>query len=329
MYQPPSTQQPTHQSFIQHPHLPQQTNHHQISQSPQTIPTQQFPQQPTLQQPNIYQGQNINDPNRSLQQPLPPAKFDPYRPQPAGAYDIPKPMNPPPPPPQQQQQQQQQQNISPAPRINPQDVYRPGGLLSTNQSQVPSSSINNNNYDPNQFVQYVAPPSQTPPPPPPPPLVPSPTPPPPPPLVPSPSSATHLPKTAVPNQPTIPKIVDDLLSLALEQQIESAAAINTEPNTPEPQPTTSIDEDLHQKSNGKPIACIQPLSMVVEEKQPIQSLSTPVSSLNPPQDPYDDKDKLDQLAADVQRFEKHVSTMTKKILNGTVPLEVEWKVRIC
>ncbi len=66
----------------------------------------------------------------------------------------------------------------------------------------------------------------------------------------------------------------------------------------------------------------------IEEKQAVQPLITPVSSLNPSQDPYDDKDKLDQLISDVQRFEKHVSTMTKKILNGTVPLEVEWKVRI-
>jgi len=125
----------------------------------------------------------------------------------------------------------------------------------------------------------------------------------------------------------MPTIADDLLSLALEQQIESSI-INTEPNNPELQSTISIDEELQQKCNGKPIACIQPLSVVIEEKQPTQSLVTPVTSLSPPQDPYGDKDKLDQLESDVQRFEKHVSTMTKKILNGTVPLEVEWKVRI-
>ncbi len=281
MYQPTSTQQPTHPSFLQQPPQSQQINQHQISQSPQPNPTQQ---------------------------PLPPEKFDPYRPRPVGAYDIPKSQNPPvvssPPP--------QQQTIPTQPRVSPQDVYRPGGLLSTNQPQVPSLSTNNNNYDPNQFVQYVHP---------------SPTPPPPPPLVPTPSSAPTLPKNAVSTQPYMPTIADDLLSLALEQQIESSI-INTEPNSPELQSTISIDEELQQKCNGKPIACIQPLSVVIEEKQPTQSLVTPVTSLSPPQDPYGDKDKLDQLESDVQRFEKHVSTMTKKILNGTVPLEVEWKVRI-
>jgi hypothetical protein len=307
MYQPSPTQQPTHPSFLQQPPLSQQINPHQIFQSPQANP----PQQPTT-----YQSQNINDPNRSAQQSLPPPKFDPYRPQPVGAYDIPKPQNPPivsPPPPPPQQQQ----TIPTQPRVTPQDVYRPGGLLSTNQPQIPSLSTNNNNYDPNQFVQYVQPTPAPIPPAPPAPLVPSST-----------SSAANLPVNSVPTQPSIPKIVDDLLSLALEQQIESST-INTEPNTPEPpQSPISIDEELHQKSNSKPIACIQPLSMITEEKQPVQPIITPVTSLNPPQDPYGDKDKLDQLISDVQRFEKHVSTMTKKTLNGTVPLEVEWKVRI-
>ncbi|CAF4347068.1 unnamed protein product, partial [Rotaria sp. Silwood2] len=305
----------------------------------------------------------------STHQPSLPAKFDPYRPQPVGAYDIPKSQNPPftsPPPPQQQQtilppqyqqiisppqqqqiissfqhqqiippsqqqqtisplqpqqiisppqqQQQQQQQIMPplqpqqiippTASINPQDVYRPGGLFSTNQPQVPSSSINNNNYDSSKTVQYI-PPSA--------------------PIVPS-SSNTNLPINSTSKQSSIPHIADDLLSLALEQQAETTITTNNiVPNSPEPPSTNSFDEDLHIKSNGKPIACIQPLSMIIEEKQSTQSLVTPTTSLHPPQDPYDDKDKLDQLVGDVQRFEKHVSTMTKKILNGTVPLEVEWK----
>jgi len=159
-------------------------------------------------------------------------------------------------------------------------------------------------------VQYVQPPSPLP-------L----------PMVPSSSSAPNLPIKSVSIQPSTPKIVDDLLSLALEQQVESST-INTEPNSPQPQSTIPVDEELQLKSNGKPMACIQPLSIIIEEKQAVEPLVTPVSSLNPSQDPYDDKDKLDQLISDVQRFEKHVSTMTKKILNGTVPLEVEWKVRI-
>ncbi len=125
----------------------------------------------------------------------------------------------------------------------------------------------------------------------------------------------------------MPNILDDLLSLALEQQVDSST-IDTEPNSPEPQSPVSNDEELQVKSNGKPIACIQPLSMLTEEKQLVQPMVTPGASLSPPQDPYNDKDKLDQLISDVQRFEKHVSTMTKKTLNGTIPLEVEWKVRI-
>jgi hypothetical protein len=299
LYQPP--QQPLHQS-------PQQPINHQPSfQQPMYQTHQSLPQQPPhqagLQQPSAYQNQNLGDSNRTVQQPLPPAKFDPYRPQPIGAYDIPKPQNPPYTPPQQQQQQQQQPTMPP-PRINPQDVYRPGGLLSTNQPQAPSPSINNNNYDPNQYVQYV-------PPPPPPPAA---------------TPMTSSPINSVLKPSSVPQIADDLLSLALEQQIETI--INSpEPNTPEPpQSASPVDEELQMKSNGKPIACIQPLSMVIEEKQQIQPTVTPVANFSPLQDPYDDKDKLDQLAADVQRFEKHVSTMTKKILNGTVPLEVEWKV---
>jgi hypothetical protein len=272
---------------------------HQINQQHMVQPTQVNPvQQPTLQQP------------------LPPTKFDPYRPQPVGAYDIPKPQNAPivSPPPQRQQTSPTQ------PRVTPQDVYRPGGLLTTNP---PSLSTNNNNYEQNQYVQYVP----TPPAPQPQPQ--QPPPPPPPPLVPSSASSTpaKLPVNSVSTQPSMPNILDDLLSLALEQQVNSST-IDTEPNSPEPQSPISIDEELQVKSNGKPIACIQPLSMVTEEKQVVQPIVTPVASLSPPQDPYGDKEKLDQLVSDVQRFEKHVSTMTKKILNGTVPLEVEWKVGI-
>ncbi|CAF1355817.1 unnamed protein product [Rotaria sordida] len=407
IYQTPSTQQTTNTSFF-----------HQIPQSSHPIPTQQLPPQSILQQPTIHQNQPFNNPNHPAQQPLPPAKFDPYRPQPIGAYDIPKPQNPPftaPPPPQQQQtfpqpqqqqtfpqpqqqqiipqpqqqqtfpspqqqqiipppqqqtfpppqqqqqqifsppqqqqiipppqqqtfpppqqqqqqifsppqqqqiipppqqqqtfpppQQQQQQIFSPpqqqqtmpqqqiippTTRINSQDVYRPGGLFSTNQSQIPSSSSinnNNNNYEPNKTVQYV-----------------------------SSSSTTNLSINSTSTQSSVPKIADDLLSLALEQQLETIN--NLESNSSEIQSTNSLDEDLQIKNNSKPIACIQPLSMIIEEKK---SIITPTTSLHPPQDPYDDKDKLDQLVNDVQRFEKHVSTMTKKILNGTVPLEVEWK----
>ncbi|CAF1230111.1 unnamed protein product [Rotaria magnacalcarata] len=409
IYQPPSMQQPVYQQQAYQPLPPQQQSFQPSIQQPvyqpassfqqpmyqttnpsfynqppaqhqmpQSMANQQYPQQPTLQQPNSHQAQPFNDPNRSTI----PTKFDPYRPQPVGAYDIPKPLNPPsqqqqmispqqqvmppqqqqqqvmPPqqqqqqmiPPQQQQQQQQQiiqqqqqqqqmipsqqqqqqqqqiippqqqqqqqqhmtfppqQPIPPTNRINQQDVYRPGGFFSTNQSQSPSTSINNNSYDANQTVQYV------PPPPPPAPLVPT-------------SAISKSPTNPVPKQYYIPQISDDLLSLALEQQFETTIVTNTtEPLTPEIPSIHSIDEDIQVKSNGKPIACIQPLSLATEEKQSIQSFSTsPVTTLHPPQDPYNDKDKLDQLLNDVQRFEKHVSTMAKKTLNGTIPLEVEWK----
>ncbi|CAF0888609.1 unnamed protein product [Adineta steineri] len=350
-------QQPAHSSY------PQQTNHQSTVQPPQTMPSQQPVYQSTLPQPTVYQNQNLNDPNRPAQQVLPQTKFDPYRPQPVGAYDIPKSQNIPftsaPSPsalpsssqqqqqqqPQQQQhqqmqqqhqqnqqqqmqhqmqqqhhqqqiqqqhqqhqlmqQQQLQQQVIPPPttHVNPQDVYRPGGLLSTNPPQVPSSSINNNNYESNQSIQHALPPT----------------------LVPSPATTKSSTNT-VSNQSFVPKIDDDLLSLALEQQLETTLSThNTEPNSPEPQPISPMDDELQIKSNGKPIACIQPLSMIIEDKQSIQPSVTPVSSMSPPQDLYDDKDKLEQFVADVQRFEKHVSTMTKKILNGTVPLEVEWK----
>ncbi|UJR14946.1 hypothetical protein I4U23_001927 [Adineta vaga] len=312
-YQPSSSQQQFHQSSsLQQPAQPpflQQTNHYQI------------------QQPTMYQ--NLNDPNRSAQ---PPTKFDPYRPQPVGAYDIPKSQNPSFVPPTTPSSQQQQNIVPPTARLQPQDVYQPGGLLSTNTPQMPTSTINNNNnsnnnYNPNQFVQYVSTP--TPPlPPPVTPLIPSPAAPVPSlPLVPSPTTSKTS-ANSVSNQPSVPKIDDDLLSLALEQQLETTLSIsNTEPISSEPEPLSPIDDELHMKSHGKPIACIQPLPIVTEEKQSIQSPVTPMPTLSSSQsqDSHDDKDKLDQLVADSQRFEKHVSTMTKKILNGTVPLEVEWK----
>jgi hypothetical protein len=324
IYQSSSIQQPTHPSFVQQPAV-----QHPINQQHTGQPTQVNPaQQPTSQQS------------------LPPAKFDPYRPQPVGAYDIPKPQNPPvasqtPLPPPAQQQQQQQQTIPTQPRVAPQDVYRPGGLYTTNPQPTqsfptnnnnydsnpqPTQSFptNNNNYDPNQYVQYVPTPRAL--------LQPTPTPPPPPPSTPvvpssAASTAAKLPANSVAKQPSMPNILDDLLSLALEQQANTST-IDTEPNSPEPQSPISVDEEPHIKSNGKPIACIQPLPMVTEEKQVVQPIVTPTASLSPPQDPYGDKEKLDQLVSDVQRFEKHVSTMTKKTLNGTIPLEVDWKVSI-
>jgi hypothetical protein len=142
---PFSYQQPTfnqsNQNFGGQPqmlyHPPQQQFHPSQSYQPQ-----QSVYQPThnsgLQYPSMHQYQNISDPNRSTLPPLP-VKFDPYRPQPVGAYDIPKP----------------QQTNPPPPLMNPQDVYRPGGLLGMNQTQIPTSTVNNNNYDQNQFVQYT------------------------------------------------------------------------------------------------------------------------------------------------------------------------------
>ncbi|CAF1153019.1 unnamed protein product [Adineta ricciae] len=104
---------------------------HQISYPPsaQTTPIRQS----GLSHPSVYQYQNISDSNRSAQQSVPmlPSKFDPYRPQPVGAYDI------------------------PSHAMNPQDVYRPGGFLGMNQTQVPPSIYNNNSYGQNQFVQYI------------------------------------------------------------------------------------------------------------------------------------------------------------------------------
>ena len=306
MYQPPPVQQSMHPSFVQQQPVPPQ----QLNQQYMVQPTHVSPTQP----PVVQQNPNSNDSNRSTQQPLPP-KFDPYRPQPLGAYDIPKTHNsssapsiqaPTPP-------VQPQQIIPTQPRANAQDVYRPGGLPAVNQSPVTSIPTNNNNYHPTQYVQYV-PPS---PPQPAAPMVPSP----------APSTVTKAPVNTTPPQPVVSNIADDLLSIALEQQIYSSM-MDSEPNSPEPQSPISVDEDHQAKTNGKPIACIQPLSIVPEEKPIVQPVVTPVASLNSPQDPYDDKEKLDQLVSDVQRFEKYVSTMSKKTLNGTIPSEVDWKVRI-
>lgn len=104
--------------------------------------TQTFSMQHSdLQYPSTYQYQNFSDPNRSVQQPVQslPAKFDPYRPQPVGAYDIPT-------------------NFSTTPLIQPQDVYRPGGLLGLNQMHtMPTSSLlmNTSNNDQNQYAHYI------------------------------------------------------------------------------------------------------------------------------------------------------------------------------
>jgi hypothetical protein len=141
-YNPPphSTQSfPQQQYYTSQSFQPQQSVYPTPSSS-QTMPTHHS----GLQNPSIYQYQNISDPNRSNPQSLPslPANFNPYRPQPVGAYDIPKPSQttiPPPPP----------------TFLNPQDVYRPGGLLGMNQTQISSSTMNNNNNEQNQFVPYI------------------------------------------------------------------------------------------------------------------------------------------------------------------------------
>jgi hypothetical protein len=140
LYNPPPTQsfpqqqQQQQQFYTSQSFQPQQSVYQPSSQ---TIPTHHS----GLQHPSIYQYQNVSDPNRSIQQSLPPlpAKFDPYRPQPVGAYDIPK----------------SQQSVIPPPLINPQDVYRPGGFLGMNQTQISPSIVNNNSYDQNQFVQHI------------------------------------------------------------------------------------------------------------------------------------------------------------------------------
>ncbi|CAF0735791.1 unnamed protein product [Adineta steineri] len=162
----PTIQQPSSFTYQQpmynqsYSYDPNMNNQSQMSYNPsntQSFPQQQFypsqSQQPVyqpplqhqlsqptyhsgLQHPSMYQSQNFSNSN---QQSVPhlPTKFDPYRPQPVGAYDIPN----------------VQQNTIPSHLINPQDIYRPGGLLGINQTQI--SSLNNNNYDQNQFVRYI------------------------------------------------------------------------------------------------------------------------------------------------------------------------------
>jgi hypothetical protein len=132
---PPPTQSfPQQQYYTSQSFQPQQPVY--PSTSSQTMPTYHS----SLQNPSIYQYQNISDPNRSNPQSLPslPVQFNPYRPQPVGAYDIPK----------------SSQTTLP-PLLNPQDIYRPGGLIGMNQPQSSSSTINNNNYDQNQFVPSI------------------------------------------------------------------------------------------------------------------------------------------------------------------------------
>lgn len=120
-YQPSGYSQP-HSNFIPspamhyNPHPPAQPYPIYPPASTQTIPMHQ----PALQNPSMYQ----------YSRPPLPAKFDPYRPQPVGAYDIP--------------------TTQPPSFLNPQDVYRPGGLLG--MTQQPMSTAN---YDPNQYVQYI------------------------------------------------------------------------------------------------------------------------------------------------------------------------------
>ncbi|CAF4256660.1 unnamed protein product [Rotaria socialis] len=106
-------------------------------------------QQPTLQNfsihradsqyPSTYQSRNFSDSNRTIQQPLPPlpTKFDPYRPQPIGAYDIPT---------------TQQTTLQPPSLIQYQDIYRPDGLLGLNQTYMPLATSMNN--DRNPLVQH-------------------------------------------------------------------------------------------------------------------------------------------------------------------------------
>ncbi|CAF1254501.1 unnamed protein product [Rotaria sordida] len=123
------SQQSVYQPFI----------HHQLTQP---ISQNFSSHHSDLQYPSNYQCQNFGDSNRTIQQSLPalPTKYDPYRPQPIGAYDIPT----------------TRQTTFPPPLIHPQDVYRPGGLLGINQTQIPSSSssMTNNNNDSSQYMQY-------------------------------------------------------------------------------------------------------------------------------------------------------------------------------
>ena len=107
-YNVPASSQPLSMPYLPFAYQPH-SNFVVPPPSTQTIPMYQYPQ--TL--------------------PPLPTYFDPYRPQPVGAYDIP--------------------TTQPPPLfLNPQDVYRPGGLLGMTQRPM-----TNPNYDPNQFVQYA------------------------------------------------------------------------------------------------------------------------------------------------------------------------------
>ena len=237
-YQPHS--QPAYPSFPA-VHTPYPFSHH-----PQPVYQPPPPPQPIYQPPPPPQPVYQPQPTLTTIRSNPPPKFDPYRPQPLGAYDIPK----------------------------QQDIYRPNTALLM----------------PNNHNSIRAP---------------------------TPTIATTTIIKPVPKpSPTI-NIVDDLLSLALEQQAEPTSL----PIEPAPL-LNPPEEDLQVKNTTKPIACIQPLSMLVEEKKVVSSPTT--IDL---QDPYENRDKLDQLLGDMQRFEKHVSSMMLKTLNGTIPLEIEWKVR--
>ncbi|CAF1202317.1 unnamed protein product, partial [Didymodactylos carnosus] len=381
-YQPVSPIVPTHhpQQVIAPTHHPQQViapTHH----SQQAIAPTHHPQQviaPMFQQPfssinnpptSQYTMPISMPPESSHQQQYQPVsnptsqpKFDPYRPQPVGSYEIPKsqtyqpqshvsstvqyPM----------QSQQPEQNVNRIPGIKPEDVYRPSVFPPSSSGMLPSSSVNNNSSFPNntnQFVQYpqqyysTQPQSQPP----------------------SgfytynnnndtnfnavlPSSSTNV----VPHMSNLSinsnqysnvsktnknelsdtqfKIADDLLSLDMNEQISSPVLPSSTATIAE---TSQIPNDVDTsyikqiQINGKPTACIQPWStestiehpLIVSESSPQNEKVS--SSITTQQDPYDDKDKLDQLVTDVCRFEKQVDQLTKKTLNGTIPLEIEWK----
>ena len=85
--------------------------------------------------PSMYQNSDFNRPNQqSLPLPLP-ARFDPYRPQPVGAYDIPR---------------------SSSGLVNSQHLYRPDASLGTHPARLSSSSAHTMNNDQNQFVPFLS-----------------------------------------------------------------------------------------------------------------------------------------------------------------------------
>ncbi|CAF1596039.1 unnamed protein product, partial [Didymodactylos carnosus] len=185
------------------PHVQNQSIHNQYPSSPQEQ-QQRFTSQSTLQNPPVnpivsthypqsvippsfhqpfgsvnnslssqYQMPPLSSQQQQQQQyqsasiPVPQTKFDPYRPQPVGAYEIPK-LQPYQPQsnvlstvqyPQHLQQQHQplEQNINRISGMKPEDVYRSGVFLPTG-ARMPPPLSNNNGYSPqneiNQFVQY-------------------------------------------------------------------------------------------------------------------------------------------------------------------------------